>query len=409
MCYNYFVNVNFCKKLICKGMIGMRILIAPMAAMAETSGPFSRAVALCNKLIERKHEVAFCAAKDVNYKNIDNIKNYYAPIPSPLGMPMFIGKRMLRIAQLLGLQQKKKVNSYEQVLQFVGAITYKHFSEDVFYIRKAIQDFKPDVVYAEFRIAAIVASKIENIKVVTGFSYPVQKSFASNPEYSAGVKRFIQENRLPSIESVLDIFNWAELKVVPSSYEFEPIDDKNVVFTGPFSVPNIKSVGTHKNKVIAYMGNGTISPNTVIYNLKKAFEQTHFHIYIATEQVKPYKENNITVDKRFDFSELMPDAITYINHGGQNSIMTGLIYGVPQIVCPGNVFERRYNASSIVNLGAGVSLEADDFKAETIKKIVSDFKRTPIYGNNSKKAGEQLLNLGGVDKAVQAIEDYILK
>ena len=67
----------------------MRILIAPMAAMAETSGPFSRAVALCHKLIEREHEVAFCAAKDV--------KNYYAPIPSPLGMPMFIGKRMFNI------------------------------------------------------------------------------------------------------------------------------------------------------------------------------------------------------------------------------------------------------------------------------------------------------------------------
>ena len=86
----------------------MRILIAPMAAMAETSGPFSRAVALCNKLIERDHEVAFCAAEDVNYKSIENIKNYYAPIPSPLGMPMFIGKRMLKIAQLLGIPTEEK-------------------------------------------------------------------------------------------------------------------------------------------------------------------------------------------------------------------------------------------------------------------------------------------------------------
>ncbi|NRZ58391.1 UDP:flavonoid glycosyltransferase YjiC (YdhE family) [Clostridium beijerinckii] len=139
----------------------MKILIAPMAAMAETSGPFSRAAALCNKLIERKHEVAFCAAEDINYKKIENVKNYYAPIPSPFGMPMSLGKRMFKIGQLLGIQQKKKVNSYEQVLHFVGAITYKHFSEDVSCIRKAILDFKPDVVYAEFRIAAIVASKLE--------------------------------------------------------------------------------------------------------------------------------------------------------------------------------------------------------------------------------------------------------
>lgn len=385
----------------------MKILIAPMAAMAETSGPFSRAVALCNELIERNHEVAFCAAEDVNYKKIEKIKNYYAPIPSPLGMPMFLGKRILKIGQLLGIQQKKKVNSYEQVLHFVGAITYKHFSEDVTSIRKAIRDFKPDVVYAEFRIAAIVASKLENVKVVTGFSYPASKPFASNPEYSEGVKRFIQENKLSPIESVLDIFNWADLKIVPSSYELEPINDENVVFTGPFFVPNIKSGDHNKSKIIAYMGTGTISPNEVINTLTRALDQTNFQIYIATEQVKPYRKNNINVDKKFDFSKLMPEAIAYINHGGQNSIMTGLIYGVPQIVCPGNVFERRYNAASIANLKAGVALETNDFNAEMIKNIVNDFNVNKIYANNSKKSGEKLLSLRGTSKAVLSIEELV--
>jgi UDP:flavonoid glycosyltransferase YjiC (YdhE family) len=88
----------------------IRVLIAPMSAMAETSGPFSRAVSLCYKLMERNHEVAFCAAEDVNYKSIEKVKNYYAPIPSPLGMPMFIGKRMAKMAQVLGVQEKKKIN-----------------------------------------------------------------------------------------------------------------------------------------------------------------------------------------------------------------------------------------------------------------------------------------------------------
>jgi len=87
--------------------------------------------------------------------------------------------------------------------------------------------------------------------------------------------------------------------------------------------------------------------------------------------------------------------------------MTGLIYGVPQIVCPGNVFERRYNAASIVNLNAGVSLEANDFNAEIIKKIVNDFNVNKIYVHNSKKAGEELLSLGGTSKVVQFIESII--
>ncbi|MDU1005647.1 glycosyltransferase [Clostridium butyricum] len=385
----------------------MRVLILPMSAMAETNGTFSRVITLSHKLLERNHEVALCAAEDINYRSIENVKNYYAPIPSPLEMPMFIGKNLFKIAQFFGVQQKRKVNSFEEVLHLVGALNKKHFYEDVFYIRKAIQDFKPDLVYAEFRLSAIVASKLENIKVITGYSYPVQKSFASNPEYSIGIKEFLQENNLPPIESVLDIFNWADLKVVPSSYELEPIDDKNIVFTGPFSTFSENKIKPHRNKVLVYMGNGTITPNKVINTLNKSFKQTAFQVYIATHQVKPYRKDNITVNKRFDFNELMPETIAYINHGGQNSIMTGLIYGVPQIICPGNVFERRYNAASIVNLSAGVSLEANEFNAEKIINLVNNFSKNPTYSKNSKKVGNQLLNLGGVNKLVNIMEDLI--
>ncbi|BAH07327.1 hypothetical protein [Clostridium kluyveri] len=78
------------------------------------------------------------------------------------------------------------------------------------------------------------------------------------------------------------------------------------------------------------MDYGTIKARTVVNNLIKAFEGTDFQIYIAAEQVNPCEKNNIHIDKRFDFSKLMPETAAYINHGGQNSIMTGLMYGVPQ-------------------------------------------------------------------------------
>jgi uncharacterized protein (TIGR00661 family) len=277
----------------------------------------------------------------------------------------------------------------------------------VYCIRKAIQEFKPDVIYSEFRIAAIVAAKLEKVKVVTGYSLPVQKSFASNPEYSKGVNQYLEENNLNKVESVLDIFDWADLKIVPSSYDLEPINGENIVFVGPFSSPDITQTKVEKNKIVAYMGSGTISPRKVIEELTKAFEKSNYQVYIATEQVEPYKKDNINVNKRFDFSELMPEAKVYINHGGQNSVMTGLIYGVPQIICPGNVFERQYNASSIVKLDAGIMLKVCDFNSETIKRIVNDFNEKLTYTNNSKIAGEMLLSLGGATKAVQVIEAFI--
>lgn len=381
----------------------MKVLIAPMAAMAETSGPFGRASALCHKFIERNHEAAFCAAKDVNYRSIKNVNNYFAPVPSPLGLPMFLGKNLFRIIQSLGIQQKMKVNSFEQVLHIMGIIHKKHFANDVYCIRKAIQDFKPDAVYSEFRLSAIVAAKLEHVKVAAGYSYPAQNSFASNPEFAGGVREFLKEHNLPDIESVLEIFHWADLKLVPSSYELEPIDDKSVIFTGPFSRPSRRITDSPRNKIIAYMGNGTITPKTVIRELTKAFEKSKYQVYIASEQAEPYEKDNIIVGKRFHFNELMPEAAAFINHGGQNSIMTGLLYATPQIVCAGNIFERRYNASSIVKLKAGISLDAKEFRAEVIREKVEAFEKQVFYSENAKIFGEELQRLGGTDTAVDSI------
>lgn len=382
----------------------MKVLLAPMGAMAETSGPFSRVEALSNKLLEQEHQAALCAALDVNYHKISNVKNYDCPIPSPFGMPLAIGKRMFGLAQRLGIQQKKKVHSFEQVLFFTGAIQRKLFEKDVSAIRKSIRDFNPDVVYAEFRPAAIVAAKLEKVKVATGYSFPVQKKYASNPEYAKDVRNFISECRLPPIESVLDIFDWADLKVVPSSYELEPINDDNVIFTGPFSHPLQTSYKKEKNKIIAYMGSGTISPKLLVRELLKAFQDTPYQVFIATEQLHPFEQKNIIVNRRFDFNKLMPETAVYINHGGQNSIMTGLIYGVPQIICPGTVFEREYNALSIEKIGAGKVISSKNFTADIIKKLVMKFENDQRYSDKAQKYGEQLVSLGGAEKVIKQFE-----
>src|ERR1043165_7455167 len=162
----------------------MKVLIAPMAAIAETSGPFSRAKALAIGLLEKGHTPAFCAAKDINYQPVESVREYFAPIPSPMGLPMALGKRAFGMAQRLGVQQRRKVRSFEEVLFLVGAIQESFFAEDVRAIRSAIQEFKPDVVYAEFRPAAIVAAKLENIHVAAGYSYPARKAYVSSPQYS---------------------------------------------------------------------------------------------------------------------------------------------------------------------------------------------------------------------------------
>ena len=50
--------------------------------------------------------------------------------------------------------------------------------------------------------------------------------------------------------------------------------------------------------------------------------------------------------------------------------MDGLLNSVPQIVCPGKVFERKYNANSVEKLNVGKILTEEEFNADIIGKIV---------------------------------------
>jgi len=384
----------------------MKILIVPMAAPAPTAGPISRARAIAIEAKRRGHNVAFCAAEEMNYKAVDGIKNYYAPIPGLFGViPFSIAKRVLPIIQKLRIQEKKEVKSFEQVLFIAGAIAGDFFSKDVDWIRKAIREFKPDVVFAEFRPASIVAAKLEKIKVVTDYSYPTQKSYASSPEYSRNVKRFLKGNKLPEIDTVLDIFDWADKKVVASSYSLEPIDGENIHFVGPIMPVTKSNNPTGVKNVIFYLGTGSISHDKTIKVAIEAFKDTNYQVYVAAPPRKYATLENIHIRKMFDFSKLMSDCVTFINHGGQNSIMTGLIYGVPQIIFPGKVFERKYNAHSIEALGAGLHCNETDFNPKTISTIVTKFKCKSDYKNSSKKIGKELLQLGGASKVIDILEE----
>lgn len=388
----------------------MKILLTPMASIAETSGPFSRSKELALALIKKGHEVSFCAAEDTNYTAIDNVKNYPAPIPSPMGVPKIIGKRMFKIAQITGIQNRRSVQSFEEVLYIIGATDHKFFPKDVDCILKAIADFKPDILYAEFRIAGIVAAKLAGIKVITGYSYPVQTKYASNPEFSTGVRKYLKQCGLSVIKSTLEIFDWADWKIVPSSYRLEPVTEHNTVFTGPFSfTPNILPAWNgSKNNIVVYMGNGTIPPKKMLNVLCDCFRQTSYNVYIASKQLKPTDDINIHIRDRFDFSKLMSDSAVFINHGGQNSIMTGLIYGTPQIVCPGKVFERIYNADSIVKLNSGIKLDDSDFNVTNLKNAVETLSNQEASYKAAFEAGRDLIALGGCSKVIEIMSEMLL-
>jgi UDP:flavonoid glycosyltransferase YjiC (YdhE family) len=116
---------------------------------------------------------------------------------------------------------------------------------------------------------------------------------------------------------------------------------------------------------------------------------------------------NISIAPSFDFFELLRGAVAMISHGGQNSLMQCLLYGVPMISIPGGVRERRFNAAALESLHAGKLLEVGDFLPANLLSLVREYAVDRSYRESSRKAGEQLRKLGGAEKMLGIMEQIV--
>lgn len=385
----------------------MRILIVPMPAMAPTAGPFSRARLLAEAFLAKGFSVALCAAEDVNTLPIPGVPNYFLSVPVPFGLPEGIGLRAFSLAEKLGLPGKKPVRSFEEVLHFTGATAYSYFRKSVSEIRSAIAAFQPDLIYSEFNLSAIAAANAERKLVFASYSYPAQPSYAASPQFARGVRRALTELHQPPVRSALELFLRADLRIVPSIRELEPIEGENTVFAGTLKkAPEPREPG-EKSLILAYLGTGTISKKQMLNEISDAFADSGFEVYLAGMEPECSRCRNIHTDRKFDFSVLLPRAAVFLNHGGQNSIADGLLCGVPQLIYPGKVFERQYNAESVVKNKAGIRLAEGEFTAQKLRESVRALTSDGSFRENSIWLGKLLTVPGGTDAVIRSILERI--
>lgn len=379
----------------------MKILIVSMAAMAETSGPASRCRLLTQGFMKAGMEVAACCAEDINFKPLEGIRNYYLDIPMPMGLPEPIAKRVFPFAQKTGITSRKRVDSFDQVLFMTGNLDYKYLKSSVDSVRKAISEFHPDIVYSEFNISAIIAARIEKITLYCTISYPTQHEYANKPSLAKDLNRYLEEMGLIPVESALQLFDLADRSFCLSIPELEPIKKDNVFFCGTLNEKrNHAHIGS-RNNIVVYMGNGTISAKNMKKVITKAFSGSRYEVYIASSYLEKEDLGNIHIAPRWDFEELLEEAVLYINHGGQNSMVDGLIHGVPQIVIPGNVFERKYNAECIDKKNAGVIVPTGEFTPDVIRSNAERLIGSEEIRNKASELGAELLYAGGVETILQ--------
>ena len=381
------------------------VLVVPMVARSQMGGPWSRAKRVARAFRDGGHEVTIAWGDDGNCVDPGG-PTLEIPVPSPLGLPDAIARHTFPLASRLGLMGRKPVHSFEEVLWLTGALDERYARAAVDALRTHMRAIRPDVVYSEFNLVAIIAARAEGIPCVGSGSQPTTTSYASNPRKSAGIRRLLREMGMPAPASSLTILEGMARRFIPSGPTLEPRAGERAVYCGFLDEPPALTP-TPRDCALVYLGAGSVPAGVAARAGRELAEALSCDVYVAgvSEAVQAVGDHEVTCAPRFDFSELLARARVFVHHGGQNSMMDALSYEVPQVIVPGRVFERQFNAEAVENARCGLTVRASQpaLIARAARTLVDE--RALTSGIRGLRA--ELSSLGGAARIVREVEELV--
>ena len=130
-------------------------------------------------------------------------------------------------------------------------------------------------------------------------------------------------------------------------------------------------------------------------------------VYVAgvPEATQVTGGHTVSCAPRFDFADLLPRARVFVHHGGQNSMMDALSHEVPQLIVPGRVFERQFNAEAVENARCGLTVREP--KPALIARAARRLVDEPALTSGIRGARAELCSLGGGTRIVREVEKLI--
>lgn len=383
----------------------MKILVVPMLARSQMGGPWSRAQRVARAFQDGGHEVVLAWGDDGNCAN-PVAPTLEIPVPSPLGLPDVIARHTFPLASRLGLMGRKPVRSFEEVLWLTGALDERYTRAAVELLRTHMRAIRPDVVYSEFNLATVIAARAEGIPCVGSGSQPTTAAYASNPRKSSGIRRLLREMGMPAPASSLTILEGMKRRFIPSCPSLEPDAGKQAIYCGFLGgVPTMDSHSTDRDCAVVYLGSGSVPAGVAVRVGRQLSSALGCNVYVAgvREAVYAAAGREVHCAPRLNFVELLPRARVMVHHGGQNSMMDALAYEVPQVVVPGRVFERQFNAEAIERTHCGLSVRAPKpaLIAEAALRLVNEVALT----GGLTKLRDELSALGGTERIVREVEE----
>lgn len=376
-----------------------------MVARSRMGGPWSRAQRVARAFQDAGHEVTLAWGDDGNCVN-PVAPTLEIPVPSPLGLPEAIARHTFPLAARLGLMGRKPVHSFEEVLWLTGALDERYTRAAIDTLRSHMRASRPDVVYSEFSLAAVIAARAEGIPCVGSASQPTTAVYASNPRKSTGIRRLLREMGMPAPASSLTVLERIRRRFIPSCPTLEPRAGERAVYCGFLDEPPALPA-TPRDCALVYLGAGSVPAGVAVRAGRELARALGCDVYVAgaPEATQVSGGHTVRCAPRFDFADLLPRAQVFVHHGGQNSMMDALSYEVPQVIVPGRVFERQFNAEAVENARCGLTVREP--KPALIARAARRLVDEPALTSGIRGLREELSSLGGTKRIVREVEELV--
>jgi MGT family glycosyltransferase len=218
--------------------------------------------------------------------------------------------------------------------------------------------------------------------------------------------------------SMREMFSGSEpLVIVFIPREFQPrgetFDERRVVFVGPSLSPRPDTTDFPLEKLtgktVLFISLGTV------FNNQSAFFNTCFAAFrdqpwfvvlsrgknVDSAALDPVPANFL-VEPYVPQLEILQRASVFVTHGGMNSTMESLYYGVPMVAIP-QMPEQAMTAQRIEELGLGLMLDKNTITPESLRLAVERTMTDPSFRTRVSEMQHHVHNAGGYKKAADAI------
>lgn len=212
------------------------------------------------------------------------------------------------------------------------------------------------------------------------------------------------------------------LNIVFLPRDFQPAGDtfdERFVFVGPSLLPRQDAADFPFERLgkqpVLYISLGTVFNNRPdFFQLCfQAFGEQPYQVVLAHGKRLDAATLG-TVPSNFLLSSYVPQlemlqrASVFITHGGMNSTMESLYYGVPMVVLP-QMLEQEMTAHRVAELGLGIALDQENPTVEQLREAVARVQSDPAIARRVQSMQQKVRAAGGYPRATDALIDFAAK